>query len=54
MPLSAAGRLKEKVLPLPTWLSTYILPPCASASLRVTYRPSPRPSWVPWPGNLRH
>ena len=38
------GRVKRKVLPRPASLSTQILPPCSSTSLRESGRPSPVPS----------
>src|SRR5262245_40008625 len=37
------GRVKKKVVPLPTTLSTQIRPPCNSTSARVIASPSPVP-----------
>jgi len=42
--VGASGRVKVKVLPLPSSLSTQMRPPCASTTLRVMASPSPVPS----------
>ena len=41
----AAGSQTRNTLPMPGVLSTVMLPPCASTSPRVMYRPSPSPRY---------
>src|SRR4030095_13512670 len=45
-----AGMVKEKLLPLPTTLSTPILPPCISTSFFEIAKPSPTPLDLSRPG----
>src|SRR6476620_1265188 len=48
-----AGRLKLKVLPFPTSLSTEIFPPCASINSLHMARPNPVPRALE-PGTLKN
>ena len=51
---SAAGRSKENVEPQPIWLSTRMVPPCASTIRRVSGRPRPVPPLPPRKVRLEH